>query len=182
MSGAVAAIHTETSTGFPILAALVLLPLLGALVIGLIPKSRPDMHRLVAIITGVAAGAMSLYVLYAFKIHDPNFQFVVSHTWVSSLDIKFYLGVDGISLFLVVLTGILFPIALFAAKPDHDEKGYYLWITLLEAGCLGVFVALDLFLFFLMFELTHRAAVLPDRALGPRPPRSTRPPSSSSSR
>ena len=71
-----------------------------------------------------------------------------------SLDIKFYLGVDGISLFLVVLTGILFPIALFAAKPEHDEKGYYLWITLLEAGCLGVFVALDLFLFFLMFELT----------------------------
>ena len=78
----------------------------------------------------------------------------MSQTWVSSLDIKFYLGVDGISLFLVVLTGVLFPIALFAAKPDHDEKGYYLWITLLEAGCLGVFCALDLFLFFLFFELT----------------------------
>ncbi len=53
-----------------------------------------------------------------------------------------------------MLTGVLFPIALFAAKPDHDEKGYYLWITLLMAGCLGVFCALDLFLFFLFFELT----------------------------
>jgi NADH-quinone oxidoreductase subunit M len=56
---------------------------------------------------------------------------------VAALDIKFYLGVDGISLFLVVLTGILFPIALFAAKPEHDEKGYYLWITLLEVGAPG---------------------------------------------
>ena len=51
---------------------------------------------------------------------------------MSSLDIKFFLGVDGISLFLVVLTGVLFPLALFAAKPEHDEKGYYAWLTLLD--------------------------------------------------
>ena len=146
---------TPTVTaGFPVLTALVLLPLFGALIIGLIPNSRPDMHRLVAVVTSIMAGAITLYILYAFKVHDGHFQFVVRHTWVATLDIKFYLGVDGISLFLLVLTGILFPIALFAAKPDHDEKGYYLWITLLEAGCLGVFVSLDLFLFFLMFELT----------------------------
>jgi NADH-quinone oxidoreductase subunit M len=148
------AAELSRSIGFPVLAVLVLTPLVGALVIGLIPDSRPEMHRLIAIVSSVVAGALSLWVLYAFKVHDPGFQFVVSQTWVRSLDIKFYLGIDGISLFLVVLTGILFPIALFAAKPDHDEKGYYLWITLLEAGCLGVFVALDLFLFFLMFELT----------------------------
>jgi NADH-quinone oxidoreductase subunit M len=146
--------HTSDSIGFPILTALVLVPLIGTAVIAFIPKSRPDMHRLVSIVTAVIAGAITLWILYAFKLHDPGFQFVVKTTWVSSLDIKFYLGVDGISLFLLVLTGILFPIALFAAKPEHDEKGYYLWITLLEAGCLGVFLALDLFLFFLMFELT----------------------------
>jgi NADH-quinone oxidoreductase subunit M len=149
-----AVVIPRVTPGFPVLTALVVLPLLGALVIGLIPNSRPDMHRLVAVVTSILAGAITLYILYAFKPHDGRFQFVVRHTWVSSLDIKFYLGVDGISLFLLVLTGILFPIALFAAKPDHDEKGYYLWITLLEAGCLGVFVSLDLFLFFLMFELT----------------------------
>ena len=154
MLASVLAAEVPHSLGFPVLAVLVLTPLVGALVIGLIPNSRPEMHRLVAIVTSIVAGALSLWVLYAFKLHDPTFQFVVRQTWVRSLDIKFYLGVDGISLFLVVLTGILFPIALFAAKPEHDEKGYYLWITLLEAGCLGVFVALDLFLFFLMFELT----------------------------
>jgi NADH-quinone oxidoreductase subunit M len=154
MFASVFAADVPHSLGFPVLAVLVFTPLVGALVIGFIPNSRPEMHRLVAIVTSIVAGALSLWVLYAFKLHDPTFQFVVRQTWVRSLDIKFYLGVDGISLFLVVLTGILFPIALFAAKPDHDEKGYYLWITLLEAGCLGVFVALDLFLFFLMFELT----------------------------
>jgi NADH-quinone oxidoreductase subunit M len=148
----VAAPHVNS--GFPVLAALVAVPLVGALVLALIPRSRPDMHRLVAIVTSVSAGALGLWVLYNFRTGDPGFQFVVSHTWVEALDIKFYLGVDGISLFLVVLTGVLFPIALFAAKPDRDEKGYYVWITLLEAGCLGVFLALDLFLFFLMFELT----------------------------
>ena len=55
---------------------------------------------------------------------------------------------DGVSLFLVVLTGILFPIALFAAKPEHDAKGYYAWLTLLMGGCMGAFLSLDLFLFF----------------------------------
>ncbi len=150
----VAASGAEASAGFPVLTALVLLPIIGTIVIALIPRSRPDMHRLVSIVTAVVTGALSIWVLVEFKTGDPGFQFVVEQDWVRSLDIKFFLGVDGISLFLVVLTGILFPIALFAAKPEHDEKGYYLWITLLEAGCMGVFVALDLFLFFLMFELT----------------------------
>jgi NADH-quinone oxidoreductase subunit M len=140
--------------GFPVLTAIVLTPIIGAIVIALVPRSRPDMHRLVSVLTAVITLGFTLWMLAEFKPKDPGFQFVVSQTWVSSLDIKFALGVDGISLFLVVLTAVLFPIALFAAKPEHDEKGYYLWITLLEAGCMGVFLALDLFLFFLMFELT----------------------------
>jgi NADH-quinone oxidoreductase subunit M len=154
MSAALLAAEQSHAVGFPVLTAIVVTPIIGAIVIALIPRSRPDMHRLVSVLTAVMTGAFTLWMMVQFKPHDPGFQFVVSHTWVSSIDIKFALGVDGISLFLVVLTGILFPIALFAAKPDHDEKGYYLWITLLEAGCMGVFLALDLFLFFLMFELT----------------------------
>ncbi len=154
MTSLLALEEAHSASAFPVLAVMVLLPVVGAAIMALIPRTRPDMHRLVAIITACTAGALTLWVLYQFKTSDPGFQFVVSQTWVSSLDIKFYLGVDGISLFLLVLTGVLFPIALFAAKPDHDEKGYYLWITLLMAGCLGVFCALDLFLFFLFFELT----------------------------
>jgi len=142
------------SAGFPILPALIFVPVLGAIIIALIPRSRPELHRQVAIVTGLLTFVLAVWMLVQFETGDPGYQFVVSQTWVESLDIKFFLGVDGISLFLVVLTGFLFPIALFAAKPDNDPKGYYAWLTLLMAGCMGAFMALDLFLFFLMFEIT----------------------------
>ncbi len=155
MTGVVSTVLAEASSpSFPVLPALVVLPVIGTVIIALIPRTRPELHRATSIITAVATAAVSLWVLWNFESGEAGFQFEVSQMWVSSLDIKFSLGVDGISLFLVVLTAVLFPIALFAAKPDHDEKGYFLWITLLEAGCMGVFLALDLFLFFLMFELT----------------------------
>jgi len=145
---------TGPSLAFPILPALVFIYVAGAAVIGVIPAARTELHRFVAVFTTVLAGALSLWLLATFDTADGGFQFVSSTSWVSSLDIKFILGVDGISLFLVVLTGILFPIALLASKPDHSEKGYYFWLTLLGAGCMGVFLAGDLFLFFLAFELT----------------------------
>lgn len=142
------------SAGFPILPALIFVPFLGALIIALIPRSRPELHRQLAIVTSVLTGVLAVVLLVQFETDDPGFQFVVTQTWVESLDIKFFLGVDGISLFLVVLTGFLFPIALFAAKPDKDPKGYYAWLTVLMGGCMGAFMALDLFLFFMMFEIT----------------------------
>ena len=149
-----AAAEGAAAPGFPILAALVATPLLGALAILVTTSRRPELHRLLAIAATTITGALSVWVLLAFDAADPGFQFVSQATWVESLDIKFILGVDGISLFMVVLTGILFPISLFAATPDHDDKPYYLWFLLLMAGCMGVFVAMDLFLFFLFFELT----------------------------
>ena len=63
------------------------------------------------------------------------------------------LGVDGISLFLVVLTGVLFPVSLAGPKVHKDVKSYVAWMLLLEAGCMGVFLSLDLFCFFVFWEL-----------------------------
>lgn len=146
--------NEAASSSFPILPALVFLPMFGAAVLALIPRSRPEVSRQIAILVALATGVLSIVMLCQFRTSDDHFQFVVSQMWVSSLDIKFLMGVDGISLFLVVLTGILFPIALFAAKPDNDPKGYYAWLTLLMGGCMGAFLSLDLFLFFLMFEIT----------------------------
>ncbi|MEI7622023.1 MAG: NADH-quinone oxidoreductase subunit M [Actinomycetes bacterium] len=145
---------SEGASSFPILPALIFVPVIGAILIAIVPSTRPELARQIAILTALLTGVLSIALLIQFKTGDPGFQFVVQQTWVKSLDIKFFLGVDGISLFLVVLTGILFPIALFAAKPEHSPKGYYAWITLLMAGCMGAFLALDLFLFFLMFEIT----------------------------
>jgi NADH-quinone oxidoreductase subunit M len=153
VSATVLAAETGASS-FPVLPALVFIPLIGALVIAVLPRRRPELSRQIAILTSLATGVLSIWVLVDFDTSDAGFQFTVSQTWVSSLDIKFFLGIDGVSLFLVVLTGVLFPLALFAAKPEHDEKGYYGWLTLLMGGCMGTFMALDLFLFFLMFEIT----------------------------
>jgi len=153
MSTALLAIEAA-SNSFPILPALVLAPMIGALIIAVLPQSRPEVARQIAVVTSLLTAVLSIVVLVQFKTGDAGYQFVVQQTWVESLDIKFFLGVDGISLFLIVLTGILFPIALFAAKPDKDPKGYYGWLTLLMGGCMGAFLSLDLFLFFLMFEIT----------------------------
>ncbi len=138
---------------FPILTTLVVLPVIGALLLAITPRSRPEISRLVGVGMSVITGAMSLYLLSQFVIADPDFQFSSKHTWIESFGISWNLGVDGISLFLVVLTGVLFPLALIGVRPHHDTKSYMAWLLLLEAGCMGVFLALDLFLFFVAFEI-----------------------------
>jgi NADH-quinone oxidoreductase subunit M len=141
------------ATSFPLLTALVLLPFVGAACVALVPRSRPELYRLIALLFSVGTGALTLYALAAFETGDGGFQFEVHRKWISEFGISWHLGIDGISLFLVVLTGVLFPIAMVAVAPHHDPKPYYAWLLVLEAGCLGVFVALDLFVFFVMFEI-----------------------------
>jgi NADH-quinone oxidoreductase subunit M len=138
---------------FPILTALILVPAVGALAVALVPNARAELHRGVALMFSVAAGALAVYLLAAFDKADAGYQFETNRSWISDFGISWHVGVDGISLFLVVLTAVLFPIALLGSTPHHDAKSYYAWLLLLEAGCLGVFVALDLFLFFVMFEI-----------------------------
>jgi NADH-quinone oxidoreductase subunit M len=141
------------ATSFPVLTVMILLPAIGALVVALTPRRRLEFVRLFAVAFSFAAGALTLFVLATFETGDSGFQFASQHLWVRDLGISWHLGIDGISLFLVVLTGVLFPIAILGADPHHDHKPYFAWLLLLEAGCLGVFVALDLFLFFVFFEI-----------------------------
>ena len=138
---------------FPILTALILVPAVGALAVALVPNARAELHRGVALMFSVATGALAVYLLAAFDKADAGYQFETNRSWISDFGISWHVGVDGISLFLIVLTAVLFPIALLGSTPHHDAKSYYAWLLLLEAGCLGVFVALDLFLFFVMFEI-----------------------------
>ena len=144
---------SSNGAAFPLLPALVLVPVAGAVVIGLIPSRRTDLFKLVAVLTSVATGALSLYLLAEFDRSDPGFQFVVDREWIGDLGISMHLGVDGISLFLIVMTGIIFPIAVLCARVDHDPKPYYGWLMVLMAGSMGVFMALDLVVFFAMFEV-----------------------------
>ena len=96
---------------------------------------------------------MSVWLLVSFETGEAGYQFVSKHTWIESWGISWHLGVDGISLFLVVLTGLLFPLSLVGVDPHHDDKPYLAWMLLLEAGVMGTFLSLDLFVFFLFFEV-----------------------------
>jgi NADH-quinone oxidoreductase subunit M len=140
-------------TNFPILTLLVLLPAIGSLVVALISNRQSDVVKLVALLTSVATGGMALWTLFAFEKSDAGFQFVSEHSWIKAWGISWHLGVDGISIFLVVLTGILFPLVIAGVDPHHDHKRYLSWLLLLEAGVMGSFVSLDLFLFFVFFEI-----------------------------
>jgi NADH-quinone oxidoreductase subunit M len=138
---------------FPILSALILLPILGAVLITIISNKHLEIVKLIAMLFSVGVGGMSIWLLASFHSHDSGFQFVSQHDWVSSWGISWHLGVDGVSLFLVVLTGILFPLVILGVDPHHDHKRYLAWLLLLEAGVMGSFLSLDLFLFFIFFEI-----------------------------
>ncbi|MET0904029.1 MAG: NADH-quinone oxidoreductase subunit M [Acidimicrobiales bacterium] len=135
------------------LTAAVLVPFLGAAVVALIPAGRAEVHRLVALLFATGTGAITVWLLADFNTHDAGFQYEVNRSWIPEFGISWHLGIDGVSLFLVVLTGLLFPLAIVAVAPHHDPKPYYAWMLVLQAGCIGVFCALDLFVFFVMFEI-----------------------------
>jgi NADH-quinone oxidoreductase subunit M len=146
--------ETELLGGsFPVLTAIIVVPAIGALLITLLTKRRPELVKLTAILFSVFTGALSVWMLCSFKTGTAGFQFASKHEWISSWGISWHLGVDGISLFLVVLTALIFPLAIIGVDPHHDEKPYLAWLLLLEAGVLGSFLSLDLFLFFVFFEI-----------------------------
>lgn len=138
---------------FPILPSLIVVPVVTAVLIAFLPATRADYLKLTALIGSSITGAISLFLLADFDAADGGFQFVVQQDWIASLGLSWLLAVDGISLFLVVLTGILFPLAILTTEPHHDPKPYYLWLMMLMAGSMGAFLALDLLLFFLFFEV-----------------------------
>jgi NADH-quinone oxidoreductase subunit M len=138
---------------FPILSLLVVLPVIGSIVVALLGGSRPEWIKLAALISSVSTAALSLWLLATFKSGEAGFQFVSKHDWISQWGISWHLGVDGISLFLIVLTGILFPLVIVGIDPHHNETSYFAWMLLLQAGVMGSFLSLDLFLFFVMFEI-----------------------------
>ena len=138
---------------FPILTALIVLPVIGCIATLLTTNRRPEWTKFVALVSSVSTAGMSVWLLASFKTGEAGFQFSSKHSWISDWGIGWHLGVDGISLFLVVLTGLLFPLVMVGIDPHHNHKRYFAWLLLLQAGVMGSFLSLDLFLFFAFFEI-----------------------------
>jgi NADH:ubiquinone oxidoreductase subunit 4 (subunit M) len=153
LSSLLAAETAHGSVASSPLTAAIVLPFAGAVAVALVPKARVELHRLVALLFSAATGAITVWLMAAFDRGESGYQFVVQRSWIDDFGISWHLGIDGISLFLVVLSGLIFPLAIVAVTPQHDPKPYYSWLLVLQAGCIGVFCALDLFVFFVMFEI-----------------------------
>jgi NADH-quinone oxidoreductase subunit M len=141
--------------GFPLLTIIVLLPVAGALICALIPsRSQVRLAAPVAGVFALAELALVVFMVADFPTGKAGFQFIDNQTWIGSFGISWKLGVDGISLFLVAMCALVFPVAMFGPKVRHNQAAFFAWMLLLEAACMGTFLSLDLFLFFVMFEIS----------------------------
>ena len=143
-------------TGFPILTFLLLLPLIGALIILPIKGEEENGKRnirQVALLTTLATFVLSLVMWGNFENAEAGFQFVEFHPWFGEAT-GYHLGVDGISILFVVLTAFLMPFCILASWKSITTrvKEYMIAFLLLETLMIGVFCALDIFLFYLFFE------------------------------
>ena len=141
--------------GFPVLALLLLSPLAGALVVAAVPRRREGLILPLTVALSMMPLAVALYVLWEFEPGEAGFQFSRQVMWFEPWGISWNVGIDGISLLLVLLTALLFPISLAASVSIRTNvKMYMVSMLVLETGLLGVFLSLDLVLFFVFFELT----------------------------
>ncbi len=130
-------------------------PVIGILALLLVPKDRPDTVKGVALITAVITMLLSFFLWGMFDKMALGMQFEIDTPWVTSLGIHYHLGIDGISLLLIVLTTVLTVLAILASwhSITKDIKGYFISMLLLQVGMIGVFVSLDLFLFYVFWEV-----------------------------
>jgi NADH-quinone oxidoreductase subunit M len=141
-----------------ILTIILFTPLLGALVLLFIPKESKNTIRYVANLFALAGFLVSLPLVPWFwqERFEPGFKFLEGspNNWIPSIGSGFQLGIDGISFLLIMLTTLLGLIAIFSSWTSIDTrvKEYYAWFLVLQTGMLGVFMALDFFLFFVFWE------------------------------
>ncbi len=142
---------------FNYLSAIVLLPVIGAILIAFIPGISDRLIKRIAAVFTIIPFALSIFL---FVIFDKSagaagvIQFEEKLSWISAVNAYYHLGVDGLSLPLVVLTAFLgFMVVLISWKEHHRVREYFAWLLLLETSILGVFSSLDLLLFFIFWEI-----------------------------
>jgi NADH-quinone oxidoreductase subunit M len=138
-----------------LLSLVIFLPLLGAVVLMLLPKENLGVHRYGALLTSIATFATSLLILGKFSGNTFHFQLAESIPWIPAFGITYKVGIDGISLWLLLLTTFIAIIAVwFSFYVKERTKEFMVFLLILETAMLGVFCALDLVLFYVFFEAT----------------------------
>src|SRR5215218_9218789 len=140
-----------------ILTILILLPVAGALALvgySFVSSRREEHYRWIALIATVATFVVSLLLLRGMGASGSEFRFEENVSWIGSIGARYHVGVDGISLWLVLLTTLLMPIAVLSSWTSVRKRqlSYYVFLLILESAMIGVFVSLDLLLFYLFFE------------------------------
>jgi proton-translocating NADH-quinone oxidoreductase, chain M len=139
----------------PLISLITFVPLVGALVIAFLPRNQPGVIRVTALVFALVSFGLSLLLLVGFNPTNPNFQYQEVHDWIPVFGIQYKVGIDGLSALLVVLTTTLSWISILASfRPITERlKEYMISFLILEVGLIGVFVALDLFLFYIFWEI-----------------------------
>ncbi len=134
---------------------LTFLPIAGAVVMLVFMRGRPNAYKATALVTSILTLGVAVYLAAGFRTDTAGFQFIEDHHWIESLGISYHLGVDGISLLLVLLTTLLTVVAILCSWNSIKDRGLAFFISLLvlETGMLGVFVSMDLFLFYVFWEI-----------------------------
>ena len=140
---------------YSILTLITFLPVAGAALLLFMRKAGTRGIRNIALIVSLLTLLLSLPLFSEFDVSNPGMQFEQSVPWIPSLGIQYHVGIDGISLFLVLLTTVLTPIAILSSWNSIEKRvrEYYLFMLMLETGMIGVFVALDFFLFYVFWEV-----------------------------
>ena len=139
------------------LTLLMLLPLIGTAVIAALPKSNETLTKQVALATTVVVAAATIAIAVGFQRDNVDLQFVEKYSWIPSFGINFSLGIDGLSLVLILMSTVLAPIVVLAGWNEAhggrwSVKVFYVLILVLETMMIGVFAATDVFLFYVIFE------------------------------
>jgi NADH-quinone oxidoreductase subunit M len=144
------------------LTAMTFLPLVGAILIALTPGGAEALQRMLALLFTVVVAGLGITLYLGFDGSNPAAQQLVEHAWFSlpgtphDIPVYFKLGVDGISILLVALTAVLMPLVVLSTKGHINKrvKEFMIWLLLMETGMLGVFLSMDLILFYFFWELS----------------------------
>ncbi len=137
-----------------LLSLILFVPAVAALLMLFLPDGENKLFHWFALGASLISFVLSLIVWFRFDANQPGFQFEESYVWYEAIGSSFHLGVDGLSLTMVLLTTLLTPLAILASFSIHDRvKPYMILFLFLETGMLGVFLALDLLIFFVFWEV-----------------------------